>query len=92
MSHTPHKLSDEFPQAAERLRALQQSDSRFLRLSAEYDEVNAQIHRMETNVEPASEALQTVLRRKRMMLKDEIYAQLKSAFSKGEGNGGESHG
>jgi len=88
MSHTPHQLAEEFPESAELLRALSAQDTHFVRLKQEYEDVNLQIHRMETNVEPAGEALQTVLRRKRMMLKDEIYAHLKAAVAgKGAGDG-----
>ncbi|MCU0732826.1 MAG: DUF465 domain-containing protein [Hyphomonas sp.] len=80
MTHTPHELADEFPESAAQLHALKTSNPHFTRLFAEYHEVNRQIHRIETRVEPASEELEYVLRRKRMMLKDEIYAGLKAAF------------
>lgn len=78
MSHTPHELAAEFPESAERLRALKASSAHFAKLCDEYHEINRQIHRMETNVEPAGEAVEAVMRRKRMMLKDEIYAGLKA--------------
>jgi uncharacterized protein YdcH (DUF465 family) len=84
MSHTPHELAEEFPESAERLRALKASSAHFAKLCDEYHEVNRQIHRMETNVEPAGEAVEAVMRRKRMMLKDEIYAGLKANSSETE--------
>ena len=42
------------------------------------DELNRQIHRIETDVEPASDEHQTELRKQRMALKDELYAMLKA--------------
>lgn len=88
MTHTPHELADEFPEAAAQLHALKTSNPHFTRLFEEYHEVNRQIHRIETGVEPASEEVEYVLRRKRMMLKDEIYAGLKAAYQRG-GEAGE---
>ena len=78
MSHTPHELAEEFPEAADRIRELKETDAHFARLAEEYHEVNRQIHRIETDVEPASDAFQTQLRRQRMALKDELFALLKA--------------
>ena len=79
MSHTPHELTEEFPDLVETIHALKVSDAHFAKLAEEYHEVNREIHRIETDVEPASDAHQTEMRRKRMALKDEIYALLKAA-------------
>ena len=76
MSHTPHELAADFPEAADRIRALKESNPHFARLAEEYHEVNRQIHRIETDVEPASDDFQTQLRKQRMALKDELYALL----------------
>jgi uncharacterized protein len=76
MSHTPHELAEEFPNAADRIHALKETDGHFARLADEYHAVNRQIHRIETNVEPASDVFQTQLRKHRMALKDEISAIL----------------
>jgi len=84
MSHTPHELAEDFPESAERLRALKASSAHFAKLCDDYHEVNRQIHRMETSVEPVGEAVEAVMRRKRMILKDEIYAGLKAASSETE--------
>jgi uncharacterized protein YdcH (DUF465 family) len=75
MGNTPHELAEEFPDMADRIHALKTSDSRFARLVEEYHEVNRQIHRIETRVEPASEDVEEEFKRRRVRLKDEI-AQL----------------
>lgn len=78
MGNTPHELAEEFPDMAERIHALKTSDSRFARLVEEYHEVNREVHRMETRVEPASEDVEEEFKRRRVRLKDEI-AQLLGA-------------
>jgi uncharacterized protein YdcH (DUF465 family) len=54
------------------------SDAHFAKLADEYHELNRQIHRIETDVEPASDEHQTELRKQRMALKDELYNMLKA--------------
>ncbi len=76
MSHTPHELVEEFPEAADRIRELKETDAHFARLADDYHEVNRQIHRIETDIEPASDDFQNQLRRQRLALKDEIAALL----------------
>ncbi len=72
MSNTPHDLTEEFPDDRERISELKTSDGRFARLAEEYNEVNRQIHRIETRVEPSSEDVEEELKRTRVRLKDEI--------------------
>jgi uncharacterized protein YdcH (DUF465 family) len=76
MSHTPHELAEEFPEKVDAMSALKASDAHFARLSDEYHEVNRAVHRAETNVEPISETAETELRKKRAVLKDEIWGIL----------------
>ena len=77
MSHTPHELAEEFPEYVENIHALKVSNPHFARLAEEYHEVNRHIHRHESGVQPASETHETELRKRRLVLKDEIYALLK---------------
>ena len=56
MSHTPHELHEEFPDKIDRLRELKESDAHFAKISDEYHEINREIHRIETNIEPASQS------------------------------------
>lgn len=76
MTHTPHELAEEFPQHAEKIHALKQSDAHFARLADEYHTVNRAIHRAETGVEPVADFAETDMRKRRMTLKDEIAAIL----------------
>ena len=72
MSNTPHELHEEFPAEADRIHALKTSDMHFARLADQYHEVNRQVHRAETFVEPVDDAAEKALRHRRSHLKDEI--------------------
>ncbi|MEQ6916323.1 YdcH family protein [Halomonas aquatica] len=76
MSHTPHELVEEFPEHAERIHSLKQSDTHFAKLVEDYHEVNRQIHRMETEVEPVATHIEEDARKKRVALKDAIATYL----------------
>ena len=76
MSHTPHELPEEFPEHAEKMAALKESDSHFSKLYEEYHEVNRAVHRAETNVEPTDQFHEEDMRKQRARLKDEIYHML----------------
>lgn len=76
MSHTPHEITAEFPEKAAKIQALKQSSAHFARLAEEYHEINRQIHRMETNVEPVSDDTLEALKKQRLRLKDDIAGML----------------
>lgn len=81
-AHTPHELHDEFPDAADAIRHLKLTDAHFARLAEQHHTVNRAIHRVETEVEPASDAHLEGLKKQRLHLLDEIAAMLNQA-SKG---------
>ena len=76
MSHTPHELAADFPEFTDRIHNLKLTSGEFRVMGDEYHELNRQVHRAETLVEPMSMAAETELRRKRMLLKDRIYKML----------------
>ena len=77
MGHTPHELAADFPDHAEKLHTLKESDAHFAKLYDEYHDVNRSVHRAETNVEPMSDLAMLDLRKQRAHLKDQIWAYLK---------------
>ncbi|MEP2707189.1 MAG: DUF465 domain-containing protein [Roseibium sp.] len=79
MSHVPHELHEEFPDAGNALHTLKTSDAHFSRLADEYHEINREVHRIETDVEPASDEVLEDLKKKRLLLKDKIAALLAAA-------------
>ena len=76
MSHTPHELAEEFPEHAGKMSALKQENAHFAKLYDEYHELNRQVHRAETTVEPLEDLAEVELRKKRAALKDELYRML----------------
>ena len=76
MSHTPHELSDDFPNEKERISELKRTSPHFCKLAERYHEINRTIHRMEERIEPAADVTELSLRRERMMLKDQLYAKM----------------
>jgi hypothetical protein len=79
MSHVPHELHEEFPDAAEALHVLKTTNAHFTRLAETYHAVNREIHRIETQVTPASDEALENLKKQRLHLKDEIAAMLAAA-------------
>lgn len=76
MTHTPHELTADFPEHAQRIHALRRTDAHFARLMEEYHAVNRRVHRAETEVEPVSQEAETELRKQRAALKDQLYTRL----------------
>lgn len=76
MSNTPHTLGEEFPGKLDAIHALKAQDAGFARVLEEYDEVNDQIHRAETKIEPVSQEHEADLRKRRLVLKDSIASAL----------------
>ncbi|MXO72040.1 YdcH family protein [Alteraurantiacibacter buctensis] len=79
MSHTPHELAAEFPQDAAIIHKLKISDPHFANLADTYHDLNREIHRIESEVEAASDERTETLKKKRLALADEIGAILAKA-------------
>lgn len=79
MSHVPHELHDEFPQASALIHQLKLSDPRFARQSDRYHAINREIHRVECGIGPASDRHLEELKKQRLALLDEIAPLLAKA-------------
>ena len=73
MSHTPNDLRDEFPEAVDVLHQLIH-DAHFAKLADTYHDLNREIHRIESDLEPASDARAEALKKQRLALLDDISA------------------
>lgn len=76
MSHVPHELAEEFPEHKERLHELKMSDAHFTKLADAYHNINREIHRIEASGINTSDEEFEELKKKRLALKDDIYAML----------------
>ncbi|QIQ87232.1 DUF465 domain-containing protein [Erythrobacter sp.] len=81
-AHTPHELVDEFPHDVETLHRLKLADAHFNSLAARYHAVNRAIHRIESEIEPASDDYAEELKRRRLALLDEIALMVERAEGK----------
>lgn len=79
MSHTPHDLHAEFPQHADLLHDLKLKDAHFQRIAERYHEVNREIHRIEVEVEAASDFRLEDLKKQRLVMLDEVSEMLGKA-------------
>ncbi len=71
-----HDLHHEFPEFDAKISELKVANAHFKKLSDEYDEVNHAVHRIESGAENAADAVLTSFRKRRLHLKDELYAML----------------
>lgn len=76
MTHTPHELTEEFPDKIEAMQRLKQADPHFARLFDDYHEINRAVHRAETDIEPTDDFNMVEMRKRRLALKDEIWSMV----------------
>ena len=72
MSHNPHDLHSEFPDASKALHALKTGNEHFGKLAAQYHEVNREIHRIDSGIEPASDERAENLKKERLAILDQV--------------------
>ena len=70
---TKHYLTQEFPEYETKISHLKTEDEHFKKLFHQFDELDHEIYRVESDAEPASDDALNDLRKKRVHLKDEIY-------------------
>ncbi len=72
-----HDLLHEFPTKKDRIHELKTNDVHFRKIFDEYHLNDHAIHRIESGAEVSTDEFLTELRRKRVLLKDQIYEYLK---------------
>ena len=72
----PHELQDEYPDQAPLIERLTKTNYEFERLAAAYDEVNRHIWRVESEDEQTTDEVLEKLKKRRLLLKDDIKALL----------------
>ncbi|HSL79163.1 MAG TPA: DUF465 domain-containing protein [Pseudolabrys sp.] len=81
MTRIPHELPEEFPDALPVIDRLTNTDHRFQKLVASYNDVNHAIHLMEAGDAHTREEVVVRARKRRLKIKDEIAAMLAKARS-----------
>lgn len=78
MSHDPHALLEEFPDHADRIHELKANDAHFARIADRYHELNHEIIRIESGLEPTSDEVLEDFKKQRLHLLDEIAGRLRA--------------
>lgn len=73
-----HSLVKEFPEHKQTIHDLKISDSHFAKLFEEYHVIEKEVHRLEVEDQPVSDTYIEDLKKKRLLLKDELYALLQA--------------
>jgi uncharacterized protein YdcH (DUF465 family) len=79
MSHVLHDLHAEFPNDVDILHELKVSVRHFRKVSDLYHNVNKEIHRIESEVEAASDERSEALKKQRLLILDEVAAMISKA-------------
>lgn len=74
-----NSLVNEFPELRDQIHNLKVSDAHFGRLFSEYDEIEHEIHRIESENEASSDERLEELKKKRLSLKDQLFGMLQKA-------------
>ncbi len=74
MAHTPHELGAVFSKDTDILHRLKMNGGHFSTLSDKYHTVNREIHRIDAEVDAASDERMETLKKERLLLLDEITA------------------
>lgn len=72
-----HDILHEFPEMKEKVHELKTTDRHFRKIFDEYHELDHAVHRIETGAETTTDEELTELRKKRVLLKDQIYDYLR---------------
>lgn len=79
MAHTPHELGAVFSKDADLLHRLKLGNAHFVKLADEYHEVNREVHRIDAEVDAASDERKESLKKRRLTLLDEITGIVKES-------------
>ena len=69
----PHDVEHEFPEYRQTLEEMKSQDSHLAKLVQEYEELNAEIVDIEENERPFQDYEFEEMKKRRLLLKDEIY-------------------
>ena len=72
-----HDLLHEFPEYAQKIRDLHHGDAAFAQLMDEYDQLDAEVRRLEELGQPVADETMEELKKKRAVLKDRLYIRLR---------------
>jgi uncharacterized protein YdcH (DUF465 family) len=72
-----HDLLHEFPEYNDKIHQLKVSNPEFAQLYEQYEATDQEVYRIEEGIETPSDDYTEQLKKKRVLLKDQLYAMLK---------------
>jgi len=78
MLNENHDLFHELPEHLETIFALKENNEHFARMFDEYHEVNDEIERIEAEIEVSSDAYLEDKKKRRLLLKDQLYQMIQA--------------
>lgn len=79
MNIKDYSILREFPNMSEQIHMLKKNDSHFAGMCERYDELEHNIHQMESGVETFTDEHIEELKKKRLKIKDELFSILQKA-------------
>ena len=71
-----HDLHHEFPELNDKIHEMKTSNNHFRRLFDEYHELTTEVENMENEITPVTSMTEEEAKKRRLHLKDELYAML----------------
>ena len=72
-----HDLHREFPEFTDEIHDLKMNNNHFARVFNDYHELDHEVHRIEQGVENTADEYLEQQKKKRLLLKDELFAMIK---------------
>ncbi len=79
MPLTHHPLIKEFPEYKDQIHDLKMTNNHFSKLMKQYEDIDKHVFRIESDAEPTGFDYIRELKKKRLILKDELYSFIKEA-------------
>ena len=77
MQHEHHGLIHEFPEYREEIHTLKMTNEHFREIFDAYHKIDKEVYRVENNIEPRSDTEMEDLKKRRLVLKDELFKMIR---------------
>ncbi len=79
MSLSHHPLVKEFPEYKDQIHELKMANNHFAKLMIQYEEIDKQVFRIESDAKPTGDEYIRDLKKKRLKFKDDLHSIIKEA-------------
>ncbi len=79
MQHEHHGLIHEFPEYREEIHTLKMTNENFREIFDAYHTTDKEVYRVENNIEPRSDTEMEDLKKRRLVLKDELFKMIRQS-------------